>query len=1760
VRQAFGLTDALPVDYALASLGQFDPAVLVQARKRIGAAKESWALFSGGDANRARQVVDQFGLIGDSLLKLHPASTALAQVLVKAVDQAARGQAGVMRPELSMEVATTTLYLEAAFEDFDPSDEEFTERTQALAARLESVLGGAPAEPLDAWMEQLYRRVSDRQTMGSVVGELKVSLGEAEKSLDQFFRMPREKACLHVAVSQLAQMRGVLSVLGLDQAVLAVSRMRTAVEQILDTEVDEAMAREAGTFQHLGDNLSALSFLVDMLNYQPALAKKLFVFDEETGELRPVMGRTVNPLSSAMTDEVQAISAGVQRVVEDAQGDVNLADLSQQLDTLADQAQLAEQTGVARAAREAAQAVVNHDAQAGAQALVGLSQVALPVSAAEPAPPAQDNDDEDLLDIFLEEAREVVVNGLEAVRQLQAHPGELEQLTTLRRAFHTLKGSSRMVGLTEYGEAAWAMEQLFNAVLAEQRPAAAGLLTLAKDAMETFDRWVDAIEARAADEWKAEPFIRSAQAWRDQTQYLPLAVASAVPESVTVQVEPEQEAAQTVTVVDWDQPEVVDEAPRDFAETSSAELDFSLEPEPSMKGVEVSSPMLSDIDFDSLALVSSKAQVPDAAEAAVEPDVRAELPAADVSSMFDDISLDLDDLSALDDAAPQAVETAAGFEGTGADATGTLEVPDQVDLDVFATPEAADVTIEVIDFEDVQAEQPEPAEDLRDTTDLALPEVTSEEATSDATAADEEPASPEATPEEEPGVDATVDDMPDDQTRLIGPLRIGIKLYNVYLNEADEWSRRLCTSLGEWSLERHEPVPDQAEALAHSLAGASATVGFQPLSDIARALEHALGAVALHQQGGVVATAEQSQLFVDAAEDIRRLLHQFAAGFFKEPNADLLAALDRLLHAPVPSTEEPDIELLSHWDAELPPDAAPAVESTVAPDEVPSAFAPPAFEATGFGDSATVIAPLDEVGSQGPVQDIDDDIDALDTIDVDLFPIFADEALELLPQLGAALRQWVARPENTSARAEVLRNLHTLKGSARLAGALRLGEMAHRMETEAERLGSEVQHSDEVEPLMASYDAIGARFELLRRIDPEAPDVVRHAPEQAAIEALSAPESVAQPVVPVVEPVDTADMPGLTGLELPSAPKAVQARAGAAVRVRPELLDRLVNQAGEVMISRSRMESELVTLRGSLKDLTGNLDRLRIQLRDIELQAETQMQSRLAQARDADQSFDPLEFDRFTRVQELTRMMAESVNDVATVQRNLQRAVEATEDGLVAQGRQTRELQRDLLRTRMVEFEGISERLYRVVRQTSKETGKQVRLDIVGGHIEMDRGILDRMTAAFEHLLRNCVVHGIESPEERLAAGKPAEGRIEVRLAHELNDVSLVFQDDGAGLDLVRLREKALAQGYVAAGTELSDEEAAQLVFMPGLTTASEVSSLAGRGVGMDVVRTDVVALGGRVETRTRPGRGTDFKLVLPLTTAVTQVVMVRAGSLTLGVPSNLVELVRRVSADELAQSYAKGTLTVAGEEVPFYWAGALLQSSVRTQEAQGRTLPVVIFRSAAQRMAMHVDEVLGNQEVVVKNLGPQLSRLPGLAGMSVLASGAVALIYNPVALATVYGPQVQEWVSNHTQQPVQAGAETPLPMDMAASAVPLVLVVDDSITVRRVTQRLLQREGYRVSLAADGLQALERLQQERPTVVLSDIEMPRMDGFDLVRNIRSDPRLAALPVIMITSRIAEKHREHARELGVDHYLGKPYAEDELLALIGHYAKAGIEA
>lgn len=497
----------------------------------------------------------------------------------------------------------------------------------------------------------------------------------------------------------------------------------------------------------------------------------------------------------------------------------------------------------------------------------------------------------------------------------------------------------------------------------------------------------------------------------------------------------------------------------------------------------------------------------------------------------------------------------------------------------------------------------------------------------------------------------------------------------------------------------------------------------------------------------------------------------------------------------------------------------------------------------------------------------------------------------------------------------------------------------------------------------------------------------------------------------------------------------------------------------------------------------------------------------------------------------------------------------AGEDELAGQSRLTRELQDDLLRTRMVEFDNsLGERLHRVVRQAARESGKQAQLEVRGGGVELDRSVLERLTGAFEHLLRNSVVHGIEAPAAREAAGKAPLGRIVLSLHQEGNEIQVRFSDDGAGLNLERIRARGESQGLIQAGQSLTDKQLMELIYEPGFSTAESLTEMAGRGVGMDVVRSEVNTLGGYVLTDSTPGQGASFELRVPLTTALTQVVVLRYGERKVAVPASLMLSVQRLTADQVDKAYEDGFMQVAGEQLPFYWLGGLMNATERGV-AQGRTLPVVLVHSAQQRLALHVDEVLGNQEVVVKNLGPQLMQVPGLAGISLLASGDVALIYNPVALANRYGHAAQQRVHERSAA-AQVVVEKP-----TEPLAPLVMVVDDSLTVRRVTQRMLEREGYRVLLAKDGLDAMERLSgDELPAVVLSDIEMPRMDGFDLVRNLRADARLRALPVIMITSRIAQKHRDYAQQLGVDDYLGKPYDEEHLLGLIGRYTAQNVAA
>jgi chemosensory pili system protein ChpA (sensor histidine kinase/response regulator) len=419
----------------------------------------------------------------------------------------------------------------------------------------------------------------------------------------------------------------------------------------------------------------------------------------------------------------------------------------------------------------------------------------------------------------------------------------------------------------------------------------------------------------------------------------------------------------------------------------------------------------------------------------------------------------------------------------------------------------------------------------------------------------------------------------------------------------------------------------------------------------------------------------------------------------------------------------------------------------------------------------------------------------------------------------------------------------------------------------------------------------------------------------------------------------------------------------------------------------------------------------------------------------------------------------------------------------------------------------------------------------------MDRSVLDQIAAPLEHLLRNAVAHGIETRAERIARDKSEIGEILLSLAQEGNEIVLTLSDDGAGLDYARIRQRAVDAGLIGADEAADEAHLAELIFMPGFSTARALSQVAGRGVGMDAVKAEIASLGGRIEIESSEGQGTKFRLLLPLTLVVTKALLIRAGNRSFAIPSSMIEQVQELKAAELARIRADGVAEWQSNRYPFSYLPRLLGDLSALPEER-RQYWVILLKSGARRIAVQVDELLGNQEIVVKNIGAQLARVIGVDGATVLGNGEVVLIINPVALRAHAAPESA--VVDAARKDAQVRP-------------PTVMVVDDSLTVRKIVGRLMSREGYQVILAKDGVDALEKLADAVPDVMLLDIEMPRMDGFELARHIRADARLKGVPIVVITSRTAEKHRNHAAEIGVNHYLGKPYQEDELLRLVAGF-------
>ncbi len=1300
-------------------------------------------------------------------------------------------------------------------------------------------------------------------------------------------------------------------------------------------------------------------------------------------------------------------------------------------------------------------------------------------------PPSNKSEDAELLEIFLEEAHEVLNIVQENLELSQLHPDMQAYVVTIRRGFHTLKGSGRMVGLADLGEVAWNVERAMNAWLKQEQPINAALIALIDKAIHQFGEWISSIQKTGRASIAADELNQCAA--QIENPHAPVvANVAAASSDVAVNV---STAALSLSVLDGATPvtpvvehPLLTNEPSTPADSAAAQPDAPLEFSLATPDAAAST-ALSDAGVaeevqtsDNLELEILEVFLEEATEVLSNLQAYLEMAQAQPHDHANFVNIRrsfhtlkgsgrMVGLSKLGEVAwnveramnawlKQEHPAPAGvFQMVGLAIT-------QFGLWIASIKQHGAAHIKAVQLNALAAQVEQgtwQAESVAVATS-PLAAIVLDVVSSESSSVAEQPV-PRV--EIAPAVDERVaepilaDEPSEPDNIQIGTLSLSPTLFAIGTEESKQNVANLRTQLAALRELEVAHIEYDFMRAAHTIVGVNRAMGFAPVVELAAALESWL---LMRIEHAFDLIPPQFTLLENSIEKLAQMMAQVSAQHYPDAATDLVQALQQ------------DKEKL---------------KNVLIP--------------------ASVISPV-----AAPVSH-EDEPQVQDEIDAQLLPIFLEEAEELIPKIGDALRHLRAQPNDSEPLHLLNRLLHTTKGSARMAGAMRVGDVAHKMEDKVLVAGGLKHDAHYWDQLEQDYDFISALLEELRTGKPAA-SAVSAVPQ--GLRSSDAPVLSAQPALEI---------------------GAERAMHGNMLRVRADVLDRLVNEASEISVARSRMEAELRAFKDGLLELTNSVTRLRKQVREVEIQAESQMQARVSLAHDSAEQFDPLEFDRFTRLQELTRFLNESVHDVQTVQNALLKNLDETQAAMSAQARLNRELQQSLMNIRMVPFNSINDRLYRIVRQTSKQLGKRANLDLLGTGVEIDRSVLEKMTAPFEHLLRNAIAHGLENEAQREQAGKAPFGDIRLLVSQENNEVVFTLSDDGAGLDFPALRAKAIGKGLLAADDNSSEAELTQLIFATGLTTANEVSEIAGRGIGMDVVRSEIAGLGGRIDVSSSTGKGTQFTIHLPLTLAVTQVLMVRCNESTYAIPAAMVTQVRQVKAADMQALYQANQMDWQGSSYPLQYLPILLNEHHDTAVAQARNT-VLLLKSGASLMALHVDELLGNQEVVVKNIGPQLSRLAGIAGATVRGDGSVVLILNPL--------QMQR---RHTSQVAQPSAA------VIASNNPLVMVVDDSLTVRKITTRLLTRSGYEVVTAKDGVDALEQLRDIKPLVMLVDVEMPRMDGFELTKEVRRASATKDIPIIMITSRTADKHREHAMQLGVNAYLGKPYQEEDLLARIAAF-------
>jgi chemosensory pili system protein ChpA (sensor histidine kinase/response regulator) len=1347
-----------------------------------------------------------------------------------------------------------------------------------------------------------------------------------------------------------------------------------------------------------------------------------------------------------------------------------------------------------------------------------------------PPPAGEEPVDDELRDVFLEETDEVLEILEEYLPRWSANPDSTSVLSELRRAFHTLKGSGRMVRALVLGELAWAVENLLNRVLEHSVAPGPAVQQLVGDALKLLPELV------------AE-FAANAQRQRNDVDQLAARAHALAKGDKPVS----DEDVQDVAALD----PLLLEIFRNEAETHLSSLNRFLDQAAEHVPLQAS-------DELQRALHTLKGS---ASMAGV-------LPIAELAASLDElareykahrIALDLDEVELLLEAEglfrlglrqlksdplaeiPDARSLIERTQALLAERLHSLLSTPNTKLRIKRDPQLINNFLAqgmdiLLDAESLlQRWQQHPGE--RQELSALLDELTT--LGEGAHLADLHP----------------VDELCEALLDLYGAVEeSSLAVSDRFFHEAQSAHEALINMLDELAAGQEVTAQPQRVRALRGLLDESLDPSSMGLirSDGSRTLS-------IRELGSATAELEQSatqvelddeivSIFLEEAVDILESAGQALQRWLSDPdNGAPLSSLQRDLHTLKGGARMAEVEPVGDLAHELENLYEGLVDRRYSHSEVLAQLLQQSHDRLALfldqlqhnrplGDPGELIAAIREFrhGNAGSAEAIEPAV-SHDSAghDPELLEIFLEEGFDIIENSGAALLRWQVEPSNRQEMETLLRDLHTLKGGARMVEIVPIGDLAHELEFLYEGLSAGVlQPTAELFSLLQrSHDRLAQMLDATRAGQPLPPadrliDAIKNFSHPAVPET-SAP--VTLPVAPKAEPT------------------ALQPEGTDTVKVSAELLDDLVNLAGETSIFRGRIEQQVNDARVALSEMETTIERMRDQLRRLDTETQGRILSR--QQVDAErlgyEEFDPLEMDRHSQLQQLSRALFESASDLLDLKETLERRNHDAENLLQQQGRINTELQEGLMRTRMVPFERMLPRLKRIVRQVASELGKDVDFVVGNAEGEMDRNVLERMAAPLEHMLRNAVDHGLESAEVRIAAGKPAQGKITLDLSREGGDIIFDIRDDGAGVPLDAVRRKAIKRGLLDPDSDISDRDVLQFILQPGFSTAEKITQISGRGVGMDVVHEEVRQLGGSMTIDSVPGQGVHFRIRLPFTVSVNRALMVQCGEDQYAIPLNTIDGIVRVLPNELEGHYRLDppTYEYAGQRYELCYLGELLKTSTRPKLlGQSLPLPVLLVQCNERHVAVQVDAMAGTREIVVKSLGPQFAAVQGLSGATILGDGRVVLILDLLAPIRAMQAQVPK---RPVTQDVEPEPQRPL----------LVLVVDDSVTVRKVTSRLLERHGMNVLIAKDGVDAMLLLEEHMPDLMLLDIEMPRMDGFEVATQVRADERLRHLPIIMITSRTGQKHRDRAMAIGVNDYLGKPYQESVLLDSIALWSK-----